>query len=178
MRITTLIENRPSLIDPDLVSEWGLSLHVAFGGHSILFDTGLSGAFAKNAGRLSVDISSVDAAVLSPHHLDHGGGLRRFVESNTKARVHVGEAPNGECFTKILGLLKKYIGLEKAMVAEYASRFATVATPTEILPDVFLLPHIHGIHPRPTGNLYLKRAGRFIPDDFTHEVAMVIKEEN
>jgi metal-dependent hydrolase (beta-lactamase superfamily II) len=48
MRVTTLIENRPSKADPDLVAEWGLSLHIEFNSHNILFDTGASDSFAKN----------------------------------------------------------------------------------------------------------------------------------
>jgi 7,8-dihydropterin-6-yl-methyl-4-(beta-D-ribofuranosyl)aminobenzene 5'-phosphate synthase len=178
MRITTLIENRPSRTDPDLVSEWGLSLHVAFAGHSILFDTGLSGAFAKNAERLSVDLSSVDATVLSHHHLDHGGGLRRFFQSNGKAKVYLGKEPDGECVIKLFGLFTKYAGLEKTVGTDFRDRFATISEPAEIFPDVFILPRMGATRPKPGANLYVRKNGRLIPDDFAHEVAMVIKDEN
>lgn len=180
MRITTLIENKPSDADSDLVSEWGLSLHIAFNGHDILFDTGASGSFAKNADRLSVNLASVDAAVLSHHHFDHGGGLRRFLELNPKAKVHLGERPNGDCFVRILWFVKKFIGLDKALFEAYPDRFAIVREPTEILPDVFVFPHILGTYPKPRGNrrLYLKRNGELTPDDFAHEIVMVIKESN
>jgi glyoxylase-like metal-dependent hydrolase (beta-lactamase superfamily II) len=73
MRITTLIENKADGKDEYLASEWGLSLHITFNGHDILFDTRASGLFAKNAERLSVNVASVEAAVLSHHHFDHGG---------------------------------------------------------------------------------------------------------
>jgi 7,8-dihydropterin-6-yl-methyl-4-(beta-D-ribofuranosyl)aminobenzene 5'-phosphate synthase len=69
MRVTTLIENRPGKTDSHLVGEWGLSLHITFNGQNILFDTGASGAFAENAGTLSIDLASIEAAVLSHHHL-------------------------------------------------------------------------------------------------------------
>jgi 7,8-dihydropterin-6-yl-methyl-4-(beta-D-ribofuranosyl)aminobenzene 5'-phosphate synthase len=179
MRVTTLIENRPNATDARLASEWGLSLHIAFNGYSILFDTGLSGLFAKNAELLSVDIPSVDTAILSHHHFDHGGGLRRFLELNSSAKVHLGEVPSGECFINIFGFLKKYVGLDRALAADYASRLNTVSEPTEVLPDVFVFPHIAGNRPRPAGNkrLHLRREGRFAPDDFAHEVVMAIKEE-
>ena len=46
MKITTLIENNSCTTDSNLTGEWGLSLHIEFADHSILFDTGSSGAFA------------------------------------------------------------------------------------------------------------------------------------
>ncbi|MCJ7685036.1 MAG: MBL fold metallo-hydrolase [Desulfobacteraceae bacterium] len=178
MRITTLIENRASTTEPNLVSEWGLSLHIAFNDHSILFDTGTSGSFADNAERLSVNVDSVEAAVLSHHHFDHGGGLRRFLELNSKAKVYLAEVPNGECYIKILGLLKKYIGLDKSIMTKYRDRFETVSKPTEILPDVFVFPHILSNHPKPIGNkqLHLRNDVKLIPDDFAHEIVMAIKD--
>ena len=178
MNVTTLIENRPSKDDSSLVSEWGLSLHIAFNGQSILFDMGSSGAFAQNAKQLSVDLASVNAAVLSHHHVDHGGGLWRFLALNTSAKVYLGEAPNGQCFAKILGFVKKYVGLDKAILAAYAGRFKTITEPIQILPDVYLLPHILSTHPKPKGNrhIFLKRDGTFTLDDFSHEIVMAIKE--
>ena len=178
MKITTLIENTASTTDPDLVSEWGLSLHIALNDHTILFDTGTSGSFADNAKRLSVNLDSVDATVLSHHHFDHGGGLRRFLELNSKAKVYMGEVPDGECYIRILRLLKKYIGLDKAILKEYPDRIEAISKSTEILPDVFVFPHILSSHPKPVGNkqLYLRKDGKLVPDDFTHEILMVIRE--
>ena len=179
MRVTTLIENRPSEDDPHLKAEWGLSLHISYNGHSILFDTGSSGSFAANAERLSVDIASVDSAVLSHHHFDHGGGLARFLELNPTAEVHLGEAPHGDPICRILGFVKKYIGLDKALVAGHPDRFLTLSEPTEILPGVFLLPHIAGPHPKPGGNrqLLLRTDDGLAPDEFAHEIVMAIVED-
>jgi 7,8-dihydropterin-6-yl-methyl-4-(beta-D-ribofuranosyl)aminobenzene 5'-phosphate synthase len=180
VRITTLIENSPSDSDAQLTAEWGLSLHVAVNGRQILFDTGATGAFARNAERLSVNPAAVDAAVLSHHHFDHGGGLKRFFELNAGARVHLGRMPEGECWFKRLLLLKRYIGLDTSLFGTHAERFSEVIEPVEILPDVFLLPEIGGAHARPAGNrsLCLRDARGFRPDDFRHEIVMVIKEKD
>ena len=178
MKITTLIENRNSTTKLGLVSEWGLSLHIELNNHSILFDTGASGAFADNAEHLSVKVDSVDAAVLSHHHFDHGGGLERFFTLNSNAKVYLADAPNGECYIKILGFLKKYIGLNRAIMADYKERFEIVGKPTEIRPSVFIFPHIVNAHPKPIGNkqLHLKTGGKLTPDDFSHEIVMAVKE--
>ncbi|MDP3283109.1 MAG: MBL fold metallo-hydrolase, partial [Desulfobacterales bacterium] len=179
MRITTLIENRPNETDSNLVAEWGLSLHIAFNGHEILFDTGASGAFAKNAEHLSVNVASIGTAVLSHYHYDHGGGLRRFLELNSGAKVHLGESPNGDCVAKVFGFLKKYIGLDKALAMDFSDRFETIREPVEILPDVYLLPHILCIHPKPAGNkhLFLKRDGALVHDDFVQVIIIAFKED-
>ena len=179
MKITTLIENRPHENNPDLKAEWGLSLHIEFNGRNILFDTGSSGSFAENAERLSIDVSAVDIAVLSHHHFDHGGGLKRFFELNQKADVYLGEAKDGVCFCKVFGFMKKNIGLDYGIIKANADRFKTVKELMEILPDVFLFPKINSNHPKPRGNkrLYVKKASSFTLDNFSHEIVMAIKED-
>jgi len=178
MKITTLIKNRESITEPGLFSEWGLSLCIDFNNHSILFDTGASGAFADNAEHLSIKVDSFDVAVLSHHHFDHGGGLKRFFELNSNAKVYLADAPDGECFIKISGFLKKYIGLDRDVMNHHRGRFEFVGKPTEILPDVFIFPKIIDTHPKPLGNkqLHLKTEGRLSPDEFSHEIVMAVKE--
>ncbi|MBW6486134.1 MAG: MBL fold metallo-hydrolase [Syntrophobacterales bacterium] len=178
MKITTLIENRESITEPGLTSEWGLSLYIEFKNHSILFDLGASGAFVDNAKHLSIKVDSVDVAVLSHHHFDHGGGLKRFFELNSNAKVYLANAPEGECYIKIMGFLKKYIGLDRAIMDHHRDRFEFVGKPTEILPDVFIFPKIIDTHPKPLGNkqLHLKTEGRLVPDVFSHEIVMAVKE--
>ncbi|MDX1810205.1 MAG: MBL fold metallo-hydrolase [Sulfurospirillaceae bacterium] len=178
MKITTLIENKANSNDPKLTSEWGLSLYIEFNNHSILFDMGTSGAFADNAKHLSIKIDSVDVAVLSHHHFDHGGGLKRFFELNSNAKVYLANMPDGECYSKVLGFFTKYIGLDRTIVNDHKERFNFVGKPTEVIPDVFIFPKIIDTHPTPLGNkhLYLKTKGRFSPDKFSHEIVMAIKE--
>ncbi len=180
MKVTTLIENRPNAANPALKAEWGLSLYINFNGHNILFDAGKSGAFADNATHLSINLETVDIAILSHHHFDHGDGLQRFLEINPKTKVHMGVPPGGECFTRLLVFMKRYVGLEHGLLTDFAERFITLAQPTEILPDVFVFPHITGSYPRPAGNnrLFVRKNGKLIPDDFSHEIVLAIKEKD
>jgi 7,8-dihydropterin-6-yl-methyl-4-(beta-D-ribofuranosyl)aminobenzene 5'-phosphate synthase len=179
MKITTLIENRPNQDEPSYISEWGLSLHIEFGNHFILFDTGASGAFAENAKRLNIDLESVNAAILSHHHFDHGGGIKRFFELNSMAKIYHGKAPDGDCYIKLIGPLKKYIGLNKTFMRDYHDRFLEISEITEILPNVFIFPHILRTHSVPSGNkkLYLIKEGNARLDEFTHEIVMAINED-
>ncbi len=113
-----------------------------------------------------------------PGNFDHGGGLRRFFALNSRAKVYLGESPDGECTVKIYGVVKKYAGLDRTLRGDFPGRFEVVDRPAEILPGVFLIPHIGGTHPRPAGNrhLFVKRDGSFVPDAFAHELVMAVKE--
>lgn len=180
MRITTLVDNRPSPDDPQLTAEWGLSLCVELDGRRILVDMGASDVFARNAERLSIDISAIDAAIVSHHHYDHGGGLRRFLELNDRAPIYLGAAPDGDPTVKLLGFVRKYVGLDQSLLAQHAQRFRFVRERTEVQPGVFVLPHIGGDHARPAGNrhLYVKRRDGLVPDDFRHEIVVAIREHD
>lgn len=87
MNVTVLLEN--TACRSDIESEHGLSLLLETPKHRILFDTGQSDAFARNAAKLGIDLGTVDLAVISHGHYDHTGGLRRFLELNGKAPVLV-----------------------------------------------------------------------------------------
>jgi len=180
MRITTLVENRASPDDPALQAEWGLSQCVEIGGRRLLLDMGASDAFARNAERLGIDIASIDAAVLSHHHSDHGGGLLRFFELNDHAPVYLGQAPTGEPTGRLFGLVSRRIGLDAHVMALHAARFRTVRERTEILPGVFVLPDIGRHHARPAGNriLFVRTSSGFVPDDFRHELVVALRESD
>lgn len=80
MEVTALMDNEPAPGAAGIVSEHGLSYLVETPGGTVLFDTGVSGAFADNAAALGKDLSTVTATVVSHHHFDHTGGLDRFFE--------------------------------------------------------------------------------------------------
>lgn len=73
MKIVTLLEN--TACRPGLRAARGLSLYVETRRHRILFDMGPDPQFLDNARELGIDLSTVDVAVLSHGHSDHGGGL-------------------------------------------------------------------------------------------------------
>lgn len=80
MKLTVLTEN---LAGGRLLAEHGLSYLIEHNGRSILFDTGHSDVFLKNAESMGIDIrEDVDAIVLSHGHWDHGDGLR-YLENKT-----------------------------------------------------------------------------------------------
>ncbi|HKK48843.1 MAG TPA: MBL fold metallo-hydrolase [Alkalispirochaeta sp.] len=84
--ITTLIENRPGA-HRGLATEHGISFLVEHNGHTILFDTGQSGAIVDNARVLNHHLSKVEHVVLSHGHYDHTNGLPRLLEHWDRAEA-------------------------------------------------------------------------------------------
>ena len=77
MKITVLTENRAG---GRFLAEHGLSYLAEIDGQKILFDTGHSDVFLKNAQKLGIDVHrQVKKVVLSHGHWDHGDGLQ-FIE--------------------------------------------------------------------------------------------------
>ena len=180
MRITTLIENTRTGDKDGLIAEHGLSLHISFNRKTILFDTGGSDSFSRNADKLGVDLSTVHAAVLSHHHYDHGGGLPQFFALNSNVKVYLKKPPDGDCYFKARLFPQRHIGLDRNLFKNSSSRFIFIEEFSEILPGVFLFTDIGSTYPKPKGNryLYLKKENRWSLDAFAHELTMAIREDD
>ena len=123
MKIVTLMEN--TACREDLCCEHGLSLYIETENHRILFDAGQSAAFADNAEKLGVALETVDFAVLSHGHYDHGGGLGKFLECNKGAPVYVSSHAFEPHYSR-----NGYIGLEPAL--QHSERMIPVSETTEL----------------------------------------------
>jgi 7,8-dihydropterin-6-yl-methyl-4-(beta-D-ribofuranosyl)aminobenzene 5'-phosphate synthase len=72
--LTVLVDNT-TFLDHDFYGEAGLSFLLETAGKNILFDTGLSGLFLANAGKMGIGLDDLAIVVLSHGHIDHTGGL-------------------------------------------------------------------------------------------------------
>jgi len=91
LKITTLVENLPDK-EEKLFFEHGFSVLVEANGQKILFDTGQTGVFAKNAESLLVDLRDIDMVVLSHGHYDHTGGVLELLgHLNKKTPFYIGK---------------------------------------------------------------------------------------
>lgn len=84
LQITTLIENM-SDDEGKLLAEHGLSLHIEFDGKRILFDTGQTGDFVKNANALGINLNGLDDIIISHGHYDHSGGVMTVLSEIKKS---------------------------------------------------------------------------------------------
>jgi 7,8-dihydropterin-6-yl-methyl-4-(beta-D-ribofuranosyl)aminobenzene 5'-phosphate synthase len=87
-KITTLVDNSVSLGGSGLIAEHGLAFLIESQDHTVLFDTGQHMALSHNADKLNIDLSRIEAVVLSHGHYDHTGGLKHMLEKNAAFRLY------------------------------------------------------------------------------------------
>lgn len=174
MKVTILIEN--TAVREDLAAEHGLSIYVETPHHCLLMDTGASGAFAENAGKLGVDLRRVDTLVLSHGHYDHGGGVKEFARLNPEAGIYVRENAFGSFYAEDPGEYR-YIGLDPQI--ESLPQLVKVKGDLVIDGELSLYTNVCGKKLWPAGNRVLKeRAPRgYVQDSFAHEQYLVIAAE-
>ncbi|MBN2734641.1 MAG: MBL fold metallo-hydrolase [Methanomicrobiaceae archaeon] len=85
MKITVLCDNN-TITDVYLTGEPALSFFIEESGKNILFDTGYSDVFLKNAEELGINLLLTDYIVLSHGHIDHTGGLLHLKKMYDNAR--------------------------------------------------------------------------------------------
>ena len=171
MRITMLLEN-DAAEGSGLAAEHGLSLHIEAAGRRILFDTGQSDAFARNAEALGIDLAAVDFAVISHGHYDHTGGLARFLELNSHAPIYL----HRSAFEARASKDGRSIGMDAALKASPRLVFTDDAVTLGDGLDLFTCNAEARPYPSHSGGLYQLRDGLPMQDDFLHEQYLRIRE--
>jgi 7,8-dihydropterin-6-yl-methyl-4-(beta-D-ribofuranosyl)aminobenzene 5'-phosphate synthase len=90
MRLTLLVDNNAG---HGLFGEWGLSFFIEADGKKILFDTGASDLFLKNAAHLKIDLLNLDYLIFSHGHYDHTWGLDFLLQNFLAARIPLDQRP-------------------------------------------------------------------------------------
>jgi 7,8-dihydropterin-6-yl-methyl-4-(beta-D-ribofuranosyl)aminobenzene 5'-phosphate synthase len=73
-----------------LVKDWGYAALVEYGGRRVLFDTGNhADIFENNIKALDVDLTRLDAVVISHRHGDHTSGLTYLLKVNPGVTIYV-----------------------------------------------------------------------------------------
>lgn len=170
MIITSLAEN--TSCREDIGAEHGLSLYIQTNNAKILFDMGQTSLFAENAEKLGVDLSSIDIAVLSHGHYDHGGGLGEFIKLNAEAKIYMSE----NAFLPYYNGTQKYIGLDTAL--QRSERIVFVGDEYRINGQLTLHSCNNKRRNHSFGSFGLteKVGESFVPDSFRHEIYLLIEE--
>lgn len=75
--------------DTALAKGWGYSALIRHNGKTILFDAGSNATvFGQNAQRLKIDLTKIDAVVVSHAHYDHLNGIDYLLEANPGVRIY------------------------------------------------------------------------------------------
>lgn len=180
MEITTLIDRETANDKFNLVTEFGLALYINHNGKQILFDTGRSGQFIENAGRLGIDITAIDHVVISSSHRDHTGGLKRFLKENSRAMIYIRKDALHKHYYRPFPLLKLNLGADKRFIEENIDRFSFTGWDHEIAPGIQIISRFSNGHftPSTVSKLYTRKKGKLIPDKLEDEQALCILENN
>lgn len=133
MTISILTDNYPG---ENTDFEHGLSYLIEHDGKSLLFDTGQSNLFLKNAWVMGIEIININTIVLSHGHFDHGDGLQYLAGGDLIC--HPG------CFVKRYRKADySYIGLKNSR-EELSGKFnlVTSSTPYQITEKIVFLGEI------------------------------------
>ncbi len=153
-RVTVLYDafGRPSALKKD----WGFAALVEYGGKRILFDTGNDARiFEHNVRALKVDLTRLDAVVISHRHGDHTSGLVYLLHVNPRVRIYT--PVEGAFFKNPLPAaflqpavetlppnMRYFDGHPPAQIVSGTpweqADFQRVAQPSEIFPGFWLIP--------------------------------------
>ena len=87
LSLTVLVDNT-TLTDRYFTGEPGLSFFLETAGKKILFDTGYSDVFLRNARMMGISLLDLHTIVLSHGHIDHTGGLLPLLLHMTGSQKH------------------------------------------------------------------------------------------
>jgi 7,8-dihydropterin-6-yl-methyl-4-(beta-D-ribofuranosyl)aminobenzene 5'-phosphate synthase len=147
VQITTLVEN--CVHTRQLQAELGLSFFIEIGGHAVLFDTGQSHLLVENARRLNVDLTRLEAIVLSHGHYDHTTGLDAVLKLAPQARVFLHPAALGPKFVREPDGQFRNVGMPPASQNAIPTPAQVIHTreKTEIVPGLFVTGEVPRVVP-------------------------------
>lgn len=177
-QITTLMENTAPR--DCLAAEHGLSLLIEGGGRKVLYDTGASPRFLLNAKALGVDLSDLDALVLSHGHYDHTGGVSALLAGKERpASIYLGPNFFQERYSqKKDGLLdiSAVIG-EDSLTAAGIPCTVVGAEPIALGEGMWLVSGFASTQELelPSPRMMRRVGGQLVTDRFEDEVAVVLE---
>ena len=173
MKIINLIEDTKGV--EGCHYEHGLSFYIETKKHKLLLDTGATAAFIDNAKALGIDLTKVDAVIISHGHYDHTGGLLAFAKINPNAKIYIQKSALGE-FYNYRNQKEKYIGMDKKI--SDLEQVVFLDGDLKLDEELHIFSGVTGRKLWPKGNEILKKkcGDEFIQDDFCHEQYLVVRE--
>jgi len=163
----------------DLLAEHGFSAYLETGAGKYLFDTGKGRAIVHNANLCQINLSTIDAIVLSHGHGDHTGGLPEVL--NFKSEVPVWAHPDifMERFRLDAKGRKKYSGIpfQRGFLEKKGAVFNFNSEPAQLAKGIYLT----GAVPRSTefetgdrDNRFAERNGQTVEDRLADDQSLIL----
>ncbi len=173
MKLTVVVENFADT--PNVIAEYGLSMHIQDDRTQVLMDTGQGEALIPNMYALGIRPDKVDHLVLSHGHFDHTGGMQKFLLRS--GNIPIWAHPDVEiAHTRARGGMNRFIGCH---LNKDAFDFRPVTGLTEISDGIWAVEvpvdHRDPAFLSSTGHLVLPSGKEWVPDTFPDDISLVVK---
>jgi 7,8-dihydropterin-6-yl-methyl-4-(beta-D-ribofuranosyl)aminobenzene 5'-phosphate synthase len=172
--IKTLVEN--TAIADQFNCEHGLSLYIEANDKKILMDLGATDLFLENAKKMDVNIEDIDCVLISHGHYDHGGGLKKFLEVNDKAKIYIHQDAFEQHYSVKPDQVVRYIGLDQQLKDNKRITFLSGQFSVDNYIEVFANVNSKHFKPKSNSTLLKKIGEEMVQDDFSHEQNFIIRE--
>ena len=178
MKIINLIENTEGHVG--CAFEHGLSFYVETKNHKMLLDLGPSENTIENAKVLGVDLTAIDTVILSHGHYDHSGGIIPFTKINNHAAIYMQNSAVNDYYAddgQAAGDDRyRYIGIDKDIINLPQVRMIHGDYVIDDELELFTIQNRTHSLPFTNKRLLIKTGDAYVPDDFSHEHFLVVKE--
>ena len=178
LSLTILAENR--VANPKLLGEQGFSVFIHTEQGNLLFDTGQTDTFIKNAKHINIDLNSIKKIVLSHGHYDHTGGLPYFVNQIKPIEIVCHPALLNKKY-KVYNETKLDIGnpWDKADLIEVGTQFNFKSHPSEVIEDIYISGEIprHSTYETINEEYMFKSKESYIHDEIHDDICLVINTD-
>lgn len=157
-------------------SEHGLSILIESDDGHYLFDTGSTDVAVRNARKLDVDLSKIEAIIISHGHYDHIGGLKEFLKAlKRKMKVYVGDGiflPKFSDDNRYIGPTEDRKGYE-----DLGAEFYEIKELTLLDKNIYVLPKVpFTTWERPPERFKIIENNQKKKDLFNEELTVVLAE--
>jgi 7,8-dihydropterin-6-yl-methyl-4-(beta-D-ribofuranosyl)aminobenzene 5'-phosphate synthase len=171
VKVTILVDDVAG--GQNLPGEHGFSCWVRRGSQCLLFDTGQSNLFLKNAQHLGFNASSIHSLVLSHGHYDHTGGLRSLLGQTNNLKIFAHPDAFHPKYTQDPDGTIRSIGIpfSKDDVEKHATILPTLE-PTEIVEGIY------DTGPVPRITTFEDTGGKFFLDERCKSPDMLLDDQS
>lgn len=183
LRVIVLAENSV-LPGTPFLGQHGISLyleaHVANTWKHVLVDVGQNtDALLYNAKLMGIELSTIDAIILTHRHPDHTRGLSKLLKTIGKEEVPIIAHPDILKIGFVDKPFLRYTGLRyedsKERVEESGGRFFLVRDPVRILPGLLTTGEIERVtdFEKPEGFKTITDDGRVVEDEIRDDISVI-----
>jgi len=174
MKLKVLVDNN-TFIDEYYLGEPAVSYYIEDGDTKILFDTGYSDVFIKNAESMNIDLKGIHKVIISHGHNDHTGGFEYLIKNIENKDIEIIAHPN--CFDKKY-VEDNYIGtpITKEILEDHY-RLGLYTKPVKVSENIMFLGEIPSINDFEDRNIIgcYEESGKMINDYVRDDSAIVYK---